>query len=188
MPEPLTQALQIEYDVSGLEDAMDAIDDLDDAARLSFGAGYVSNIDSVLEWYADQLPDRLIWLLRIANDTDYARYLNDRLGYWVMNDRLAVQLTARRLRQLVRSGDPNDDEAIEEALTKAAEDILDAYTRVVGRKNTRGREMGPPRPKHKGQWADDTITLARNFTATLVGDGEQEVASTEDYDPPFTGS
>jgi hypothetical protein len=95
-----------------------------------------------------------------------------------------VTLTARRLEQLVQSGDPTSDRAIRKALSKAAEDILDAYTRVVGKKHTKGTAMGPPRPKHKGQWADDTVTLARGYIAYLNG---QEVEDTSEYEPPFRG-
>lgn len=181
MPEPLRQRLQVEYETDGLEESLDDLEELDD---LGAAIGGVSNFDDVKEWYENQMPDRRIWVLAFVNDTDYARYLHDKVGYWVMNDTLAVNITARHLRKLVRSDAPLTQENIEDALEDAAEAVIAAYTRVVGQKMTAGREMSPPRPKHKGQWADDTVTLAKNFEATLIGDGTEKVADSSDYSSP----
>ena len=120
-------------------------------------------------------------MLEISNDTEYARYLHDMVGYWVMNDTLALSIVGRHLRKIVEADAEVTDERIQEALTDAAEEIVDAYTRVVGTVSRSGNEMGAMRPKHKGQWADDTVTLAKNFVATLEGDGSEVVADSEDY-------
>lgn len=184
MAEPLEQRLQVEFDVDGLKASAEDLREMSRLGKAVFGPGAVDNLDDVLEWYEDRIPDRLIWMVKISNDTDYARYLHDKVGYWVMNDQLAVNILARHLRKVARSDDPADDDRIREALTDAAEAIVDSYTRVVGRKDTDGREMTAPRPKHKGQWADDTVTLAKNFVAELVGEGTEEVADSSDYTSP----
>jgi len=184
VPEPLRQRLKVEYETDGLEDALGDLEELDD---LGTAMGGVSNFDEVAEWYEKQMPDRRIWVLSFVNDTEYARYLHDKVGYWVMNDTLALNITARHLRKLVNSDRLLTQDNIEDALEDAAKAVIAAYTRVVGQKMTAGREMSPPRPKHKGQWADDTVTLAKNFEATLIGDGTETVADSSDYSSPSSG-
>jgi len=178
MPTALTQRLRVRIEPKGLAEGLDALETLD---ALGKAQGMVSNLGEVREWYEEQMVDRTEWVLKIVNDTDYARYLHDKVGYWVMNDTLALNLTSRRLRALVASGRPISEETVEKALKKAAKAIIEAYTRVVGQKMRDGRAMEAPRPKHKGQWADDTVTLAKNFEATLVGDGKETVADSSDY-------
>jgi len=178
MPEPLKQRLRTLIDPVGLEEGLDALETLDALGKVQ---GMASNFDQVREWYDERMMDRLIWVLEIVNDTDYARYLHSKAGYWVMNDTLALNITARHLQKLVNSDTPITEEAVEDALEDAATAVLSAYVRVVGAKDKAGREMGALRPKHKGQWADDTVTLATNFEATVIGDGKDTVADTSDY-------
>jgi hypothetical protein len=193
----MRQGFMVEYEVDGLEESLDDLRNLSRLAKAKFGPRHVvDNLESVEEWYQDRIPDRLIWTVSIVNDTEYARYLHDRTGYWVMNDSAALNTLQARIEDLaeeIADGAPVTDEAIEETLTAAAEDIIDYYTEVEGRKMKDGREMTAPRPKHRGEWADDTVTLVRNFVAYLGGDRDspetsgQEVASSEDYTPPFGG-
>jgi len=181
MPEPLRQKLRAAIKPKGLEEGLDALEQID---ALGTAQGMVSNLDEIRDWYEDQMLDRVIWVLEVVNDTDYARYLHDKVGYWVMNDTVALNITARHLRKLVVSDKRLTEGHVEEALAEAGKAIVAAYTRVVGTKNTDGREMGAPRPKHKGQWADDTVTLAKGFTATVIGDGKETVADSSDYSSP----
>ena len=178
MPEPLRQRLKVRIDPKGLAEGLDALETLD---ALGKAQGMLSNLAQVRDWYEEQMTERTEWVLEIVNGTDYARYLHDKVGYWVMNDTIALNLTARSLRKLVASGEPISEEAVEEALTEAGKAILAAYTRVVGQTMRDGRAMEAPRPKHKGQWADDTVTLAKNFEANLIGAGASTIADTSDY-------
>lgn len=196
-PGPMRQGFMVEYVVDGLEESLDDLRNLSRLAKAKFGPRHViDNLKSVEEWYQDRIPDRLIWTFSIVNDTEYARYLHDKTGYWVMNDSAALNILQARIEDLaeeIAGGAPVTDEAIEEMLTAAAEDIIDYYTEVEGRKMEDGREMTAPRPQHRGEWADDTVTLVKNFVAYLNGDKNspetsgQEVASSEDYTPPFGG-
>jgi hypothetical protein len=193
----MRQGFMVEYEVDGLEESLDDLRNLSRLAKAKFGPRHVvDNLESVEEWYQDRIPDRLIWTVSIVNDTEYARYLHDRTGYWVMNDSAALNTLQARIEDLaeeIADGAPVTDEAIEETLTAAAEDIIDYYTEVEGRKMKDGREMSAPRPKHRGEWADDTVTLVKNFVAYLGGDRDspetsgEEVASSEAYTPPFGG-
>lgn len=194
-PEPMRQEIKVEYVVDGLEESAEDLKKLSAVGRAQHGV-VEDNLEEVLDWYQDRIPDRLIWLLSIVNDTEYARYLHDRTGYWVMNDGAALNILEARVEELAEGladADSVGDEAIRETLTAAAEDIIDYYTEVEGRKMEAGREMSPPRPQHRGEWADDTVTLVRNFVGYIGGqrgNAERtgdEVASSEDYTPPFGG-
>lgn len=132
-------------------------------------AAYEDNLSAVLDEWDEMTPSRSVYLLELSNDTEYARYLNDRLGYWVMSDKIALDAVQARLEALVDSGKPLSTANINEALWDAAGDILDAYTDVIGSKNTGGKEMPPPRPKHRGAWADDTLQLATSFVRSIPG-------------------
>jgi len=196
-PEPMRQDIQFEYVVDGLEESAQDLKKLSAYAKAKFGPDVVDdNLEEVLDWYQDRMPDRTIWLVSIVNETYYARYLHDRTGYWVMNDDAALNILEARIEDLAEDlagRDAVGDEEIRETLTQAAEDIIDYYTEVQGRKMKDGREMSAPRPQHRGDWADDTVTLVRNFVGYLngqVGNAEhsgEEVANSEDYTPPFGG-
>jgi len=192
MPEPLRQEIKVEYETDGLEESAADLKKLSAIGRAEHGV-VKDNIEDVLDWYQDHIPDRTIWLVSVVNETDYARYLHDRTGYWVMNDGAALNILEARLEELVDALDDRGtvaDKEIRDALTQAAEDIIDFYTDVQGQKDTDGREMDAPRPQHRGQWADDTVTLARGFVGYLGGqrgnaeNSGEEVASSENYSSP----
>jgi len=181
MPEPLSQRVRTRIEPEGLEEGLDALEQID---ALGTARGMVSNLDEIRDWYEEQILDRLEWVLAFLNDTDYARYLHDRVGYWVMNDSLALNLVSYHIGQLVNSDKLLNEKNIEATLEEAADAVVAAYTRVVGRKDTDGREMEAPRPKHAGNWADDTVTLAKNFEAELRAEGKETVADSSDYSSP----
>lgn len=151
--------------------------------------------DALLGELETAAPERALFALELANAVEYAVYLQERRGFFVISDEHLVETLTRFLSRLIDSGLPLTDAAVERALMEAADDEvawLQAFTaemrppigsrsgpssyqqkgrafRTAGtHRSTRGR--GGPRPAHEGHWADVTKTLAGGFTAR-VGNG-----------------
>ena len=135
---------------------------------MSLSFGMESNIDEVIAELEAQLAiPHKDHFLEIVNATPYAKYLHDRVGFWVMNDDTAIRYVwgelARAVMEASAAGRFISDSEILDALERAADKIVDAYQAVVGHTDKRGRSMLPPRPVHSGNWASDTTTLVRGY-------------------------
>lgn len=129
-----------------------------------------SNIDEVIQWYVRHAPRRE-YVLKIINESPWARYLQARAGYWVVNDAAAQNIVYAELSKAIdeaaQAGEMLDHRRVVKALDAARERIVDYYQQVIGAKDTRGAVKPPPRPMHRGSWADDTETTAKSFVSYI---------------------
>ncbi len=135
-----------------------------------------SNIDDVLSSARLQFPDageRKEHVLEIRNATEYAQELHDRHGYYVMNDRVLADAVDEsiqdRMEARQKKGELLTDADLVEALHEAAFATVEFYQAVIGTKNTPGQYRPPPRPRHEGQWADDSGVLASSYEHRVDG-------------------
>lgn len=124
-----------------------------------------SNTDELIRYY--ERAQRREHTLRIINTAEYAAYLQAKLGIWVFNDAAAMNIVRNELEKALDAanarGDVIRDRDVTAALDRAADRIADYYQQVMGTKDTPGRHRPPPRPRHRGQWADDAGLLADSF-------------------------
>ena len=92
--------------------------------------------------------------LTLSNPTDYAAYVQDALGYFVIDDEHLLETVTASLRQLVESGQPLTRATLRLALDKAGFDEV-AYLRSLTTAD--GAE------RHPGNWRDRTGQLASGY-------------------------
>jgi len=138
-------------------------------------ASLETNLDEVNEALEAALPSADHELV-VANVMEYARYLNDRKAYFVLNDGQLKRIVREKLRSL----DELSDEKIEAALDTAATEYVNWLTDFSGEVQpplTRSEaqragvpgEAGDPRDARQGSWADRTGNLAAGYR-TRVND------------------
>lgn len=142
---------------------------------MNFHTTISSNIDAVIaEVTRLPLPEDE-YTGQIVNDTPYARYLHDRVGYWVMNDSVLAayfhDMVGVHLGQAAARGLLMSEADMRAAFVEALDLTVDYYTSVIGTKSTPGKVKPPPRPMHPGAWADDTEQLVRSYVTYLRAGG-----------------
>ena len=114
-------------------------------------------------------------ILEVRNTADYAVYVHDREGYYVLNDEAleaaAQHAVADRLAVRGQRGEMLTDTDMVEALGEAADVVVEFYQEVVGTTDQPGRRKRPPRPVHSGGFASDTERLISSYERQ-VDDGD----------------
>lgn len=107
----------------------------------------------------------------IQNPTDYAQYLQDRVGYYVVNDSVLQANVESEVRKATEEasakGELLSDAVVVRAMFFALQKTVRFYQSVIGFKQDRGKFKLPPRPKHPTGWADDSETLVRSYQSLI---------------------
>lgn len=120
--------------------------------------------------YEGLVPESSVFALEFGNAVDYALYLQDRHGYFVIDEAHLAETVAAFLGRLFDGDGPVTDAAVERALMDAAEAEVVWLTEFIGRMRPPLDEGEPHRPARQGGWADRTTALVGGFYAR-VGDG-----------------
>lgn len=118
------------------------------------------------------VPQAGSFALAFGNAVDYAVFLQDRHGYFVIDDAHLLETVTAFLARLVESEGALTDEAVERALMDAAEEEVAYLTDFIGRMRPPlgGAASGEPhRPARQGGWADRTTDLVNGFYARVGG-------------------
>ena len=95
--------------------------------------------------------------LAVSNATEYAAYVQDLLGYFVIDEEHLVATVEATVRQLVASNAPLTRENVIRALDQAGFQEV-AYLRELTSDTT-----DDGRRRHNGYWADETGQLASGY-------------------------
>jgi hypothetical protein len=138
---------------------------------MSYGASTTSNIDKVIAAAEAQMPKDGTHTGEVINTADYAKYLHDRVAYWVLNDSVLAAYFDEELRRAVReasaAGELFSDARRTAAEKRALKRTVDFYQSVIGTADTPGKVKPPPRPTRAGGYSDDTETLVGSYESLL---------------------
>ena len=95
--------------------------------------------------------------LTVSNATEYAAYVQDLLGYFVIDEDHLVATVEATVRELVASSAPLTRESVLRALDQAGFKEV-AYLRELTSDST-----ADGRRRHNGYWADETGQLASGY-------------------------
>lgn len=132
-------------------------------------ARHTSTIDVVLaEARRGLVGDHAV---EVRNVAEYAVYLHAKEGFSVLNDGIfqnAVRESInKRLKRRNRQGEMLRDSDVVEGFGKGAGETVSYYQSVIGTTDKPGKVKLPPRPKHPGEWADDTEKLAGSYQSRV---------------------
>lgn len=118
-------------------------------------------------------------VLTIQNLTPYAIYLQEKIGYYVIDLQRAGQIVDETVKAFLRLDIPITKTTLENALEEAAEIIVKDLQRFTGRLKPPVKAGNAERPAHPGSWADITTKLASSYTT--------KVNSNAQIDHPYDG-
>ena len=131
-------------------------------------ASVEDNFEEALDSIEEGLPEES-HELRIGNVMEYAKYLQLREGFFVLNKSKLEQIADQKMRAL----DSLEDEKIVAALDTASVEYVDWLADIIGTK-----EGG--RKQRQGKWADRTGNLAAGWRSQV---DDLEVRDHEDVAP-----
>ena len=129
---------------------------------------FQDNLDDYLDDLARETPKRKQIVMWLDNESDHAIYLQDRNGYYVVDDAHLMQSVDRVLEAEVTKPVLPAVTDIERSFDEMMEDEVGFLQSFTAEMRPPLRKGQPPRPAHPGHWADVTGDLASSFK-TRVG-------------------
>lgn len=130
---------------------------------MSFSVDIVdSDADAFLESLEGLAPQD-VHTLDVLTAVDYATYLHDRLGYFVISEEHLVETVDRVLAEVEAQGGKMDDRTVRQALDAAGLQEVDWLRSKTDQMRPPAKAGGPMRPAHPGGWADVKGLLANSL-------------------------
>ena len=123
---------------------------------------FTDNLSAVLASYEHLFP-ATGHVLTVANVMEYARYLNDRQGYFVFNNAKLLEIARENIRELMESDAELSDQNIVNALDKAGFEYVNWLLNLSGGVQPPYRAGEGPRQATRGGWATITGNLRASF-------------------------
>ena len=105
-----------------------------------------------------------VYELAVSANSDYARYIQDRTGFFVIDGEHLLATVTEAARELVGSGVPLTRQNVLLALDKAG------FDEVAWLRSLTGSTTSDGRARHPGFWADDTGQLASSYQHEVTVD------------------
>ena len=100
--------------------------------------------------------------LVVGNDAEYAKYLQRRVGFTVVDQRVVIRHLAQTLWGMLKSRKTINKVRVRSAFALAADRSIETFLEFTGRMRPPVKG-GPWRPAHFVGWADITTHLAQSY-------------------------
>lgn len=117
-----------------------------------------SNIKEVDRYYASLVREMQPQTLTLENSMEYARYLQDKEGYYVFNDEVSTRFVRETLDEVSRAI-PITPENVERGLEASGFRIVGYLRSLTGKQQPPIKAGEGYRSAHPGGWADRTGNL-----------------------------